>query len=531
MGKGAKIVVVRIQNIMMLRQLFLFYVIILGVQASVRVDASWYNRRGPPSVPRDVRASPSTQNGISACVSWNPPKNFNGAAPYQYNIRAIPQGNDPVLLNTGDGPIQSVSTTFCLRNLRDGQRYFIEVQAVNSYGAGSFSSCSRGAPCDITVNSFIPSACTICDGQGPSPPQNQPTPPTNLITPVFYGPKYGRPYEIWLEWDPPVSSGNSAINYYTIFIYPPPSTYGLSTSNTQYAYPPATRKVFQTATSYTVQCQRKYQFSMTATNHQGYTSIDSGKTAPIVIDYCQGDQPVLLSDPYSSFGSGIPDEGSRRRRMQEMVDTPPPTFSRVANLGVTPETFFSFLNINVDILQATNRNDSLGNAAASEVLFEFQTIESDFDFFSSSNETGTNETISILPFPDLNITVVEPCACSFEYIPVCGTDGTTYSSVSCAICAGQDEELLLEGQCEDYVENYDTYNCACPSIYDPVCAVDWNINSDDSDDPDGDGVIGATTHANAGCALCAGHRPDLLLNGTCLDNVLESEILSLASSP
>merc|ERR1719471_1897929 len=54
----------------------------------------------------------------------------------------------------------------------------------------------------------------------------------------------------------------------------------------------------------------------------------------------------------------------------------------------------------------------------------------------------------------------EGCACTFDYSPVCGEDGETYSNACSAKCEGV--KSWTEGEC----------GCTCGYDYSPVCGAD-----------------------------------------------------------
>jgi len=89
-------------------------------------------------------------------------------------------------------------------------------------------------------------------------------------------------FVIYLQWSPPTYTGppGSRIDYYTWFVTPPPSTYGLSTPSSGKVGGTETSIQFATATTSAVS-PRTYQFSLTATNSLGYTSQHSEVTLPV----------------------------------------------------------------------------------------------------------------------------------------------------------------------------------------------------------------------------------------------------------
>ncbi|XP_047032450.1 thrombin inhibitor rhodniin-like [Helicoverpa zea] len=65
-----------------------------------------------------------------------------------------------------------------------------------------------------------------------------------------------------------------------------------------------------------------------------------------------------------------------------------------------------------------------------------------------------------------------PCTCTRNYLPVCGSDGTTYANPCLLECAQytskQDITVAKQGPCDGIVPEV----CICPLNYLPVCGTD-----------------------------------------------------------
>jgi hypothetical protein len=71
------------------------------------------------------------------------------------------------------------------------------------------------------------------------------------------------------------------------------------------------------------------------------------------------------------------------------------------------------------------------------------------------------------------------CACPYNFMPVCGSDGQTYPNVCLLNCAkklNRNLEVFAQGECKPKVQNMPLFEevalCACPYILSPVCGSD-----------------------------------------------------------
>lgn len=82
--------------------------------------------------------------------------------------------------------------------------------------------------------------------------------------------------------------------------------------------------------------------------------------------------------------------------------------------------------------------------------------------------------------------VSEGCKCSREYVPICGTDDRTYNNecqLDCQRKRTPELGVQLQGRCDESKElnmlPIDEDNCVCTRIYDPVCGSDGKTYSND----------------------------------------------------
>ncbi|XP_017782607.1 PREDICTED: ovomucoid-like [Nicrophorus vespilloides] len=112
-----------------------------------------------------------------------------------------------------------------------------------------------------------------------------------------------------------------------------------------------------------------------------------------------------------------------------------------------------------------------------------------------------------------------PCACTFDYRPVCGSNGRTYGNLCVLKCEQRTDSALTlayHGECKTVVEKRSAEPCSCTREYSPVCGSD------------------AVTYDNL-CLLKCARESDasvfLLYEGACKKNQKPVEICTLEYFP
>ncbi|XP_017782605.1 PREDICTED: serine protease inhibitor dipetalogastin-like [Nicrophorus vespilloides] len=87
------------------------------------------------------------------------------------------------------------------------------------------------------------------------------------------------------------------------------------------------------------------------------------------------------------------------------------------------------------------------------------------------------KTIAVLLSVVAAAVALEPCVCTYEYSPVCGSDGITYGNLCGLKCKQRTDSALTlayHGECKTVVEKRSEEPCNCTSEYSPVCGTDAN---------------------------------------------------------
>ena len=95
---------------------------------------------GIPGAPVGVMVSPGD---ATLHVSWNPPPGAGGQALIGYEVEHRPASSGGWRASGGTG---AAVTSYLIRGLANGESYEVRVRAVNSSGAGGWSTVARGTP-------------------------------------------------------------------------------------------------------------------------------------------------------------------------------------------------------------------------------------------------------------------------------------------------------------------------------------------------------------------------------------------------
>lgn len=69
----------------------------------------------------------------------------------------------------------------------------------------------------------------------------------------------------------------------------------------------------------------------------------------------------------------------------------------------------------------------------------------------------------------------DPCTCTREYVPICGSDDITYANhclFNCEKVQNTKLQIKFYGECEEETEFNEVEECNCPNRYVPVCGTD-----------------------------------------------------------
>ncbi|XP_017782606.1 PREDICTED: four-domain proteases inhibitor-like [Nicrophorus vespilloides] len=127
------------------------------------------------------------------------------------------------------------------------------------------------------------------------------------------------------------------------------------------------------------------------------------------------------------------------------------------------------------------------------------------------------KTIAVLLSVVAAAVALEPCFCTFDYRPVCGSDGRTYGNLCGLKCRQREDSALTlayHGECK--IEKRSAEPCKCTKEYNPVCGTD------------------AVTYDNL-CLLKCARETDasvyLLYEGACKKNQKPVEICTMEYFP
>jgi len=143
---------------------------------------------GPPSEPSSFECIDVNENQIT--VLWEAPTNDGGTPIRAYKLEINEKSRDQFWTTVSDF-IEPLSTSYCIENLKEGQKYFVRISAINDNG--------------ISAPKVLDKPITLCRMVQP------PSPPTGPLKIVSI-----EKDSFTIGWNPPENDGGSPINLYEI---------------------------------------------------------------------------------------------------------------------------------------------------------------------------------------------------------------------------------------------------------------------------------------------------------------------------
>jgi hypothetical protein len=226
-----------------------------GLSIPLESDEPIYPSRplGPPSEPSNFECIGVDANQIT--VLWEAPYHDGGDSVKAYQLEIAEKSNEKLRWMIVDDEIDPINTSYVIRNLIEGQKYFVRISAINDNGIGSPKTLDKSiTPCRI--------------GQSPS----QPIGPLKILN--------VENDSITVGWTAPENDGGTPIAYYIVDVR------DVNKASWKYM-----------ATVDGTLCQ--YQINNLVENNEYFVRVKARNEARLTSSPLESANPIMVRGPYT----------------------------------------------------------------------------------------------------------------------------------------------------------------------------------------------------------------------------------------